>query len=65
SCSNFSLLEKLDLGHNSIFTAAAARVLSLNRNLKLLRLEGNPVVDDARYRPALTCLLPHVLDIDS
>ena len=57
--------QKLDLGHNIISTAAAARALILNCSLKILRLEGNPVAEHARYRPALTCLLPHVLNIDS
>ena len=62
---HLSLLEQLDLGHNLIPTTAAARALSLNINLKLLRLEGNPVAEHPRYRPALTCLLPHVRSIDS
>ena len=62
---HLSLLDQLDLGHNLIPTTTAARALSLNINLKLLRLEGNPVDEHPRYRPALTCLLPHVRNIDS
>ena len=65
SVSKRDRLEQLDLGHNLISTTAAARGLSFNGDLKLPRLEGNPVAEYPRNRPALTCLLPHVLEIDS
>lgn len=39
-------------------------MLSFNRSLKLLWLEGNPLATSPRYRPTLTCLLPHVRTID-
>lgn len=61
---HLSLLEQLDLGHNLISKAVSARALSFNRSLKLLWLEGNPFALDPRYRPTLTCLLPHVRAID-
>lgn len=57
-------MEQLDLGHNAISKAASARCLSFNRSLKLLWLEGNPLAKHPRYRPTLTCLLPHVRAID-
>ncbi|CBN79052.1 Hypothetical leucine rich repeat protein [Ectocarpus siliculosus] len=62
---HLSLLLQLDLGHNFISKAASARALSFNRSLKLLWLEGNPLARHPRYRPTLTCLLPHVRSIDS
>ncbi|CAM9401414.1 unnamed protein product, partial [Ectocarpus fasciculatus] len=62
---HLSLLLQLDLGHNLISKAASARALSFNRSLKLLWLEGNPLARHPRYRPTLTCLLPHVRSIDS
>lgn len=62
---HLSLLEQLDLGNNLISKAASARALSFNRSLKLLWLEGNPLAEHPRYRPALTCLLPHVRAVDS
>ncbi|CAM9200065.1 unnamed protein product, partial [Laminaria digitata] len=61
---HLSLLEQLDLSHNAITKAASARCLSFNRSLKLLWLEGNPLARHPRYRPTLTCLLPHVRAID-
>ncbi|CAM9556560.1 unnamed protein product, partial [Ectocarpus sp. 8 AP-2014] len=62
---HLALLLQLDLGHNLISKAASARALSFNRSLKLLWLEGNPLARHPRYRPTLTCLLPHVRSIDS
>ncbi|CAM9912668.1 unnamed protein product, partial [Scytosiphon promiscuus] len=62
---HLSLLEQLDLRHNLISKAASARALSFNRSLKLLWLTGNPLARHPRYRPTLTCLLPHVRSIDS
>ena len=62
---HLSLLEQLDLGNNLISKAASARTLSFNRSLKLLWLEGNPLARHPRYRPTLTCLLPHVRAVDS
>lgn len=61
---HLSLLEQLDLGQNLISKTASARALSFNRSLKLLWLEGNPLARHPRYRPTLTCLLPHVRAID-
>lgn len=62
---HLSLLEQLDLGNNLISKAVSARALSFNRSLKLLWLGGNPLARHPRYRPTLTCLLPHVRSIDS
>ncbi|CAN0144599.1 unnamed protein product, partial [Discosporangium mesarthrocarpum] len=61
---HLSLLEQLDLSHNLIPKPMSVRPLSFNRGLKLLWLEGNPLANHPRYRPTLTCLLPHVLAID-
>ena len=37
----------------------------MNRNLKSLYLAGNPVASHAGYRPALTCMLPHLRNVDN
>ena len=42
----------------------ALRLLSVNRELRYIYLEGNPIAKTAGYRPMLTSLLPHLRSID-
>jgi len=57
-------LQELDVSSNDIATQGAIRTLSCNLALRSLKMKNNPLSETRGYRPIVTCLLPHVKNID-
>lgn len=58
-------LAQVDLSFNCITNPIGVRLLSFNRALHALSLEGNPLARNRPgFRAAVTALLPHVTNID-
>ena len=57
-------LAQLDLSYNALASPLAVRPLSCNRALRELVLHNTPLAEHPRYRPSITCLLPHLRKID-
>ena len=53
-------LAELDVEKNDITSNLAVRALSFNRNLQVLKIEGNEITRDPGYRVTLQVLLPHL-----
>ena len=59
-----SRLELIDLKFNYIERTSDVRLLSLNRDLRTLALQGNPVTKIASYRATVIATLPALLVLD-